>query len=79
MSSGFTNVKIEMTVVTPMGKTKKMYWDFPIDSAAGEMVTFSSLKPIETVSFGKKKYKFKSLGVVTHSLQIIKKLKKEHA
>lgn len=75
--TGIVHVKIVMTVLTEKGKTKKMFWDLPIDSMAGEMVTFSSMKPIEAVSFGKKKHKFKTLGVITHSLVVIKKIKKE--
>lgn len=79
MNTGIAHVKIEMTVVLPNGKTKKVKWDLPIDAAAGEMVTFSSLKPIQYVSFGKKKVKFKPLGVITHTLQVIKTFKKERA
>lgn len=77
MNAGIIHVKISMTVRTEKGKTKKIHWDFPIDSMAGEMASFSSTRPIEAVSIGKEKYKFKTLGVMTHSLNILKKIKRK--
>ena len=79
MSPGIVHVKVEMKVALENGKFKKVKWDLPINASAGEMVTFTSMRPIQYVSFGKKKVKFKPLGVITHNLQIIKTIKKEKA
>lgn len=76
MTAGIVRVKVSMTVLDDKGKRHKMFWDYELDPKAGESASFSSTRPIEAVSFGKKKYKFKPLGVVIHNLQIIKNTKR---
>jgi len=76
VTAGIVRVKVSMVVRDDKGKKHKMFWDYELDPKAGESASFSSTRPIEAVSFGKKKYKFKPLGVVIHNLQIIKNTKR---